>query len=77
MPPALSSNRPPCDKPGTLIEATRKLLKNDPRSQPRIAEDLGVPFHWLKAFMADEIEAPSVNRVQYLYEKLSGHRLAF
>jgi hypothetical protein len=73
----LTAARPACDRPGTLIEATRKLLHNDKRSRPKLAKDLEVPFHWLKAFMADEIDAPSVNRVQYIYEKLSGSRIAF
>lgn len=71
------SNDLPCDKPGTLIQATRKLLLNDPRSQYDLAKDMGVPFYWLRAFAADEIRAPSVNRVQYLYEKLNGTKIVF
>lgn len=66
----------PCDKPGSLIQATRRLLLNDPRTHHALAKELGVPFYWLRAFIADEIKAPSVNRVQYLYEKLSGSKIA-
>lgn len=67
----------PCDKPGSLIIATRKLLERDPRSRHQLALDLGVPFYWLNVFIQGAIEAPSVNRVQYIYEKLSGQKVIY
>lgn len=74
---SLPPGRPACDQPGSLIEATRHLLKRDERTHEQLSKELNVPFHWLRSFMAGEIEAPSVNRVQYIYEKLSGSRLVF
>jgi hypothetical protein len=64
------------DSPGSLIKRTRELLKSDKRKLHEIYRDTGIPFHWLRKFSADEIPNPSVNRVQYLYEKLSGKKIA-
>lgn len=68
---------PACDKAGTLIMATRRLLARDERPIETLAAELGVPFYWLKSFKAGDIDAPSVNRVQFIYEKLSGHKMMF
>lgn len=67
----------PCDKPGSLLLATRKLVCNDPRTQEQLARDLDIPFHWLRAFMAGVSKSTGVNRVQYIYEKLSGHKVIY
>lgn len=66
-----------CDKPGTLITATRRLLERDERPRVQLAADLGVPLHWLNTFIQGGIDAPSVNRIQYIYEKLSGHKMVY
>lgn len=63
------------DKPGALVETTRTLLKEDKRTLKMIAQWTGIPFFWLKKFSANEIPNPSVNRVQYLYEKLSNSKI--
>ncbi len=64
-----------CDAPGSLVLATRRLIRADKRSHHQLALDLGVPFYWLKSFIHGVADSPSVNRVQYIYEKLSGSKL--
>lgn len=63
------------DAPGSLMERTRSLLTSDARSLPQIFVDTGVPFYWLRNFATGKLRNPSVNRVQYLYEQLSGQKL--
>lgn len=63
------------DMPGTLAIATRELLKSSNLTIKMTAQCTGIPFYWLKKFSANEIPNPSVNRVQYLYEKLSKSKL--
>lgn len=64
----------PCDQPGSLIIATRALLAEQ-TDLPKLYADTGLPFYWLKSFADGTIKSPSVNRVQYLYEKLAGKKL--
>lgn len=64
-----------CDSPGTLLTETKRLIKKDRRSLMRLAFETDIPFYWLQKFMRGGILAPSVNRIQYLYEKLSGKKL--
>lgn len=66
----------PYDKPGSLIRATRRLLNESEKSLLILSQELGVPFYWLAAFRQNRIASPSVNRVQYIYEKLSGKVIA-
>lgn len=66
---------PPFDAPGSLIRATLDLIKKDPRNAAELYRDTGLPFHWLTKFIHGDIDSPSVNRVQYLYEKLSGKKI--
>lgn len=65
------------DDQGTLMQTTLHLLKRDPRSLPDIFSETGIPFYWLRKFASGEFKAPSVNRVQALYEQLSGQKLEF
>lgn len=75
----MPKNSPPsclnCDRPGTLVTEVRKMLKADVRPQLQMATELRVPYHWLKSFMAGAIVDPSVNRIQHIYEQLTGRRL--
>ena len=61
--------------PQTLLEKTLALLQDDSRTLPEIYRDTGIPFYWLRKFARGEIQDPSVNRVQKLYEHLSGRLL--
>lgn len=64
------------DSPGSLIQKTLKLLERDERSLLDIAQATGLPFYWLRKLKGGKIDNPSVNRIQYLYEKLSARKLA-
>jgi len=61
------------DLPGSLMMKTIALL--DGRDLLLIYKDTGIPFYWLKTFRAGKTQSPSVNRVQALYEYLSGSKL--
>lgn len=61
----------PYDQEGSLLSKTRALIKDRKLSLPEIYKETGIPFYWLKKFVSGEIRNPSVNRVQYLYEKLT------
>lgn len=66
---------PPCDLPGSLVSRTRELLRRDHRSLIDIHTASNIPFYWLKSFYRGEATGPNANRVQYLYEFLTGTRL--
>lgn len=59
----------------SLHEITLELLKKDERPLPIISRESGVSLPWLKKLKSREIEDPSVNRIQKLYEFLSGSQL--
>lgn len=65
----------PFDEPGSLMATTRKLLKDDPRGIVGVHDATSLPFYWLLKFAAGSFKNPSVNRVQFLYEKLAARRL--
>jgi len=62
-------------KSTSLMEVTIALLKQDDRSLPQVTRETKIPLSWLKKFIANDFKNPSVNRVQYLYEFLSGKNL--
>lgn len=60
----------------SLMTETLRLLKNrGKKTLPEIHDETGIPFYWLRKFIGGEIDDPSVNRVQILYEYLSGRKL--
>lgn len=63
------------DQPSTLMAETIKLTIADKRTLPQLYADTGIPFYWLRKFIQGEIQNPSVNRVQFLYEYLSGNKI--
>lgn len=63
------------DEPGSLMAKTIELLRNDERDLLQIHKDTNVPFYWLRELAAGKVKNPSVNRVQYLYEKLTARSL--
>lgn len=65
----------PFDEPAKLMLKVKELLKEDPRTLPEIYRDSGIPFYWLRKFVDGVYKNPSVNRVEYLYEFLSGKTL--
>lgn len=66
-----------CDRPGSLLTMTLRLIDRDSakRSRTQLAHDLGIPAHWLNSFVQGAIDAPNVNRIQFIYEALSGKEL--
>ena len=60
---------------GSLLEETLRLLKQSEKSTIDIHKETGQPFHWLRKLRAGEIPNPSVNRIQALFEHLSGRKL--
>lgn len=59
----------------SLLEETRRLLKESGKPLPNIYKDTDINFFWLKKFKAGDITDPSVNTVQKLYEYLTGKPL--
>lgn len=61
-----------CDELHALTKKTRELVKAERRGLLAVSQKTNVPFYWLRKFAAGKIPNPSVNRVLFLYEKLSG-----
>lgn len=57
-----------------LRDKVLELLASRPRNTTYkdVAEATGLPEPWLKKFAANEIKDPSVNRVETLYNYLTG-----
>lgn len=64
------------DQPGTLLKAVVAdlALRKDP-GLVSLCKDTGVPYFWLRKVARNEIKNPSVNRVQFLYEHITGTKL--
>lgn len=60
-----------------LLYATVQLLRNRPPdlSYRKISKEAKLPLRWLEQFAQDKIRNPSVNRIEALYEYLSGTEL--
>lgn len=61
----------------TLLEKTRQLLANRPRNMTLqdIEAATGISESWLRVFSRGKISDPSVNKVQVLFEHLTGSKL--
>lgn len=70
----MSTEQKYCHLASSLFDETLKLCKEHP-SQVKLAEEAGVPYFWLRKFTKGEIPDPGVNRVQRLYETLTGQSL--
>ncbi len=79
----LKENKAPlvCDARQTLVEKTWQLLDKRVRPDHRTCDlmelfrEHGIPFYWLEQFHRKKVNKPGANRIQYLYEKLSGKKL--
>jgi hypothetical protein len=58
----------------SLLTTTRELLLAQP-ARASVARACGLHLNWLEKFAAGKFKDPSVNRVQALYEHLSGKKL--
>lgn len=61
------------DSPGTLMLETMALLRE--ADCVTVSYETGLSFYWLRRFAANGFKNPSVNRVQYLFEHLTGNAL--
>lgn len=59
----------------TLYEQTLKLLIASELTILDIAERADLPYDWLVSIRYDRVKNPSVNRIQKLYEFLTGKPL--
>lgn len=59
----------------TLYEQTLELLIASKLTIQDIATQADLPYDWLVSIRYDRVKNPSVNRVQKLYEFLSGKPL--
>lgn len=62
-------------EPITLTDKMRELVDTSPKTLRQIAKDAGVPFFWLRGVVYDSRRNQSVNRIQKVYENLSGKKL--
>ncbi len=65
----------PCDRAGSMLRKTLALLDKESRTNEALSLYLHVPLPWISKLRARVIKTPSVNRVQFIYEKLSGEKL--
>ncbi len=61
------------DDAGTLLTTTLQLVKD--RDPLILHRETNIPYYWLRRFVVGGYRNPSVNRVQFLYEYLSGSKL--
>lgn len=61
------------DQPRSLMTKTIELLRE--RDLFEIYAETKISFYWLRKFVVGTYKNPSVNRVQYLYEHLTGKPL--
>ena len=61
---------------GTMMVRTLELLQQTRKTIPEIYKETGINYYWLRKFRSGEIKDPSVNRVQKLYEYLTGKPLS-
>lgn len=63
------------DQPMTFMQATIDLIEKDGRTDLELYRATGIPHHWIANLRKGNCLNPSVNRVQYLFEYLSGRKL--
>lgn len=63
------------DKAGKLMLLVLGLLHKRESTLKEIGQRTGLPLPWLYLLTEGGIKNPSVNRIEYLYEHLTGNRL--
>lgn len=72
----MAKDTPEYDKPAAIVLKTRELLERYSKSIPEVYKETGIPIYWLKSFSDGRYKQnPSINRVVYLYEYLTGKPL--
>lgn len=81
MPQARNVPRTPrkghaCDEVGSMhqraLDLLAKELEKEDQALHIVAAEIKVPYHWLVALYYRRIKQPSVNRIQWIVEQLSG-----
>lgn len=62
-------------KTGSLLKITRKLLNKRKRTFRSLSRETGLGYFWLIQVAAGNVGDPGVNRIQFLYEHLTGKKL--
>ena len=75
MPKPNSTSGALCDRPQSFLSEVHRLVLADKRPTEVICRELGLPYSWFRQFKDGRIASPSVNRMQFIYEKLSGKKL--
>jgi hypothetical protein len=63
------------DDVGSLHRRTLELVNTCGLNVPELFRQTGIPFYWIRKFMQGDVTNPPVDRVQKLYELLSGKTL--
>lgn len=63
------------DQPGTLLKAALREIKDSKLTVFALHKKTGLPPDWLSQVKRGTIENPSVNRIQFLYERMTGKKL--
>lgn len=64
------------DQPGSLMKKTLALIEEQQCDPLKLHKETGLPYYWLKKFASGSFKNPSVNRVEFLYERLTGNQIA-
>ncbi len=59
----------------SLMQITVDKLRARKLDLVAINKETDLPYHWLSKLAAGEFQNPSVNRIQFLYEYLTGNKL--
>lgn len=73
----LRAERASCILTHSLLDVTRRHLLATKIPLAAIARDVNLPYQWVMNFRDGKARDPSVNRVQAVYEYLTGHNLTF
>lgn len=60
------------DKQKSLLKKTIELLNKDKRTLNELHYLTGLPLYWLQSLKKGAMKNPSVNRIQHLFEFLTG-----
>ena len=63
------------DRPQSLMTKTKELMDAHSLTIVELHVASNISYYWLMKFSAGKFKNPSVNRVQYLYEFLTGTQL--
>lgn len=60
----------------SLLKRTRALIAESGKTHMQICIATGLQVNWISGISSGRIRDPSVNRIQKLYEYLTGNKLA-